>query len=187
MPDPKNPPRVAEPQAAYDPVAAGARATRQLEQSGFNRQQADAVVLAVRELAGDLATKEDLAITKSELKVEMAGLRTDLKTEMADLKTELKSEMADLRADLKTEMAGLRTEFKTEMAGLQTEFKTETAGLQTQLKSEMADLRIEFKTDLAHSETRMGQNALRNTLWTVGILLAGMGVVTAIILAALPS
>ena len=165
MPDPKNPPRVAEPQAAYDPVAAGARATRQLEQSGFNRQQADAVVLAVRELAGDLATKEDLAITKSELKVEMA----------------------DLKTDLKTEMAGLRTEFKTEMAGLQTEFKTETAGLQTQLKSEMADLRIEFKTDLAHSETRMGQNALRNTLWTVGILLAGLAIATTIILAALPS
>jgi len=180
MPDPKNPPRVAEPQAAYDPVAAGARATRQLEQSGFNRQQADAVVLAVRELAGDLATKEDLAITKSELKVEMADLKTELKTEMADLKTELK-----------TEMAGLRTEFKTEMAGLQTEFKTETAGLQTQLKSEMADLRIEFKTDLAHSETRMSKNALRNTLWgvglTVGILLAAIGVATAILLAALPS
>ena len=141
MPDPKNPPRVAEPQAAYDPVAAGARATRQLEQSGFNRQQADAVVLAVRELAGDLATKEDLAITKSELKVEMADLKTELKTEMADLKTELKTEMANLRA--------------------------------------------EFKTDLAHSETRMNQNALRNTLWTVGILLAAIGVATAILLAAL--
>ncbi|MDD9850886.1 MAG: hypothetical protein OXU94_03865 [Gammaproteobacteria bacterium] len=130
MPDPKTPPRVEEPQAAYDPVAAGARATRQLEQSGFNRQQADAVVLAVRELAGDLATKEDLAVTKSELKVEMAGLKTDLKTEMANL-------------------------------------------------------RAEFKTDLAHSETRMGQNALRNTLWTVGILLAAIGVATAILLAAL--
>ena len=132
MPDPKTPPRVAEPQAAYDPVAAGVQATRQLEQSGFARPQAEAVVLAMRELAGDLATKEDLAVTKSELKVEMAGLRTELKTEMANLRTE-------------------------------------------------------FKTDLAHSETRMGQNALRNTLWTVGILLAGMGVVTAIILAALPS
>ena len=141
MPDPKNPPRVAEPQAAYDPAAAGVQATRQLEQSGFNRQQADAVVLAVRELAGDLATKEDLAITKSELKVEMAGLKTELKTEMAGLKTELKTEMANLRA--------------------------------------------EFKTDLAHSETRMNQNALRNTLWTVGILLAAIGVATAILLAAL--
>ena len=130
MPDPKTPPRVEEPQAAYDPAAAGVQATRQLEQSGFNRQQADAVVLAVRELAGDLATKEDLAVTKSELKVEMAGLKTDLKTEMANL-------------------------------------------------------RAEFKTDLAHSETRMGQNALRNTLWTVGILLAAIGVATAILLAAL--
>jgi len=156
MPDPKTPPRVAEPQAAYDPVAAGARATRQLEQSGFNRQQADAVVLAVRELAGDLATKEDLAVTKSELKVEMAGLRTELKTEMAGIRTELKTEMADLKTELKTEMANLRTE---------------------------------FKTDLARSETRMNQNAFRNTMWTVGITvganLAGLAIATTILLAAL--
>ena len=125
MPDPKTPPRVAEPQAAYDPVAAGVQATRQLEQSGFARPQAEAVVLAMRELAGDLVTKEDLAVTKSELKIEMANLRT------------------------------------------------------------------EFKTDLARSETRMNQNAFRNTMWTVGITvganLAGLAIATTIILAALPS
>ena len=73
MPGPKNPPRGAEPRAVYAPVAA-ARATRQLEQSGFNRRQAEAVVLAVRELGGDLATREDLAATKSELKAGITHL-----------------------------------------------------------------------------------------------------------------
>ncbi|MDD9815462.1 MAG: hypothetical protein OXU31_05720 [Gammaproteobacteria bacterium] len=89
MPAPQNPPRVEEPQAAYDPVAAGVQATRQLEQSGFARPQAEAVVLAVRELAGDLATKEDLAVTKSELKIEMANLRTEFKTDLARSETRL--------------------------------------------------------------------------------------------------
>ncbi|MDD9814986.1 MAG: hypothetical protein OXU31_03245 [Gammaproteobacteria bacterium] len=73
MPGPENPPRVAEPRAVYAPVAA-ARATRQLEQSGFNRRQAEAAVLAVRELGGDLAAREDLVATKSKLKAGITHL-----------------------------------------------------------------------------------------------------------------
>ena len=82
MPAPQNPPRVEEPQAAYDPVAAGVQATRQLEQSGFARPQAEAVVLAMRELAGDL-------VTKSDLKVAIADLRTEFKTDLARSETRL--------------------------------------------------------------------------------------------------
>jgi len=118
MPDPKSPPRVEEPQAAYDPVAAGVRATRQLEQSGFGNRQAEAVVLAVRELAGDLVTKKDLAIAKSELRAEIAGLRAELKSE---LKSEISGLRAELKSELKSEISGLRAEFKTDLA--QTEIR----------------------------------------------------------------
>jgi ribosomal protein L29 len=62
----------------------------------------------------ELATRSDLALTRSELRTEMAELRTELRTEMAELRTE----MAELRTELRTEMAELRTELRTEMAEL---------------------------------------------------------------------
>jgi len=75
-------------------------------------------VLAVRELAGDLATKKDLAIVKSELRAEIAGLRAELKSE---LKSEISGLRAELKSELKSEISGLRAEFKTDLA--QTEIR----------------------------------------------------------------
>jgi len=166
VPDPKNPPRVEEPQAAYDPAVAGVQAARQLEHSGFGSEQAEAVVLAVRDLAGDLATKEDLARLEAVTKKDLAIAKSELRVEIADLKTELKVEIADLKTELKSDIADLRAELKSE------------------LKSEISVLRAEFKTDLAQTETRMGKNSLRNTMWgvglTVGILLAAITIATTV-------
>jgi hypothetical protein len=57
----------------------------------------------------DVATRQDLARTRAELREAMGELRTELRTEMAGLRTELRTEMAGLRTDLHTEMGDLRT------------------------------------------------------------------------------
>ena len=87
MPDnastPEDPHRVAEAQASYredfDPAAASVRALNRLKKADFTPEQAESVVLAVRELAGDLATKSELRIAMAELRTEMAELKIEIK------------------------------------------------------------------------------------------------------------
>jgi hypothetical protein len=50
----------------------------------------------------ELATKDDLLLTKSELKTELESLKQELKGEMASLKQELKGEMASLKAEMES-------------------------------------------------------------------------------------
>ncbi|MXX30570.1 MAG: DUF1640 domain-containing protein [Gammaproteobacteria bacterium] len=47
------------------------QAAKQLESSGFERQQAEAVAAVVQSVQGDLATKADLSATKADLKAEI--------------------------------------------------------------------------------------------------------------------
>ena len=80
---PEDPHRVAEAQASYredfDPAAASVRALNRLKKADFTPEQAESVVLAVRELAGDLATKSELRIAMAELRTEMAELKIEIK------------------------------------------------------------------------------------------------------------
>lgn len=47
-----------------------------------------------------LASKDDLALTRVELREEMGELRATLRTDMAELRAELRNEMAGLRGDV---------------------------------------------------------------------------------------
>jgi hypothetical protein len=60
-----------------------------------------------------LATRDDLALLRGDLRSEMAELRGELRSEMAELRGELRSEMAELRGEmgeLRGDMGGLRGE-----------------------------------------------------------------------------
>ena len=85
---PEDPHRVAEAQASYredfDPAAASVRALNRLKKADFTPEQAESVVLAVRELAGDLVTKSELRIAIAELRTDMAELKSELKIEIKD-------------------------------------------------------------------------------------------------------
>ncbi|MDD9810220.1 MAG: DUF1640 domain-containing protein [Gammaproteobacteria bacterium] len=220
MPDnasaPEDPQRVAEAQASYredfDPAVAGVHAFDRLQKADFTPDQAESVVLTVRELVGDLATKNDIVrleanmATKDDflaLKTEIAESKNELKTEIAEfrseIKTELHSEIAGVRGELKTEIAKLRGEFKadlkTEIAGVRGELKTEIAGVKGELKTEIAELRSECRTEFDAIKKSMvtkgdlAQMQVRHTMWTVGIiagiLLAGLGIATTVIIAAM--
>jgi len=163
-------PRVEEAAAAYeqtyDPAVAGVRAGQRLADVKFERKQADAVVLAVRELAGDLATKNDLEIAKSELRVEMAELKTELKTDIADVKTEI----VQSERRLEKRMDEMALEFKGHMNEMALESK-----------DRLGEITLEAKD----RELRLTKAMNRNLLWMVGILLGGIAIATAVILDAL--
>ncbi len=59
--------------------------------------------------ARELATRDDLALTRVELRGEMAELRSDLRGEMSELRSDLRNDMSELRSDLRGEMAAMST------------------------------------------------------------------------------
>lgn len=79
--------------------------------------EADALITHIMPVPwNEVATRDDLRLTASELRADMATMRADLRSQMADLRSELRTEMAELRTELRTDMAGLRTELHHGMA-----------------------------------------------------------------------
>ena len=83
--------RVEEAAVSYDSVDAGVRALGRLEKAEFNRAQAEAVVLATRDLVGDLATKSEFKTDIARLEGDIANIRETMatKTDIARLEGEI--------------------------------------------------------------------------------------------------
>ena len=73
--------RVEEAAVSYDSVDAGVRALGRLEKAEFNRAQAEAVVLATRDLVGDLATKSEFKTDIARLEGEIATIHQTMATQ----------------------------------------------------------------------------------------------------------
>ncbi len=84
-----------------------------LQDSGFAPEQAQALTTELREIANSkheglatkeelthLATKEDLANVKSELKEDIANVKSELKEDIANVKSELKEDIANTKISL---------------------------------------------------------------------------------------
>ena len=69
--------------AAFDTLTV----SKELQDAGLEARQADAIALAVKRGQGDLATKQDIALLKTELKFDIDHLKSDID----HLKTEMKS------------------------------------------------------------------------------------------------
>ena len=73
----------------------------------FSREQATALTEALATSAQDtIATKDDVANLRSEVKADIADLRSEMKEEIAKLRTE----MIELKAELKGDIADLKAE-----------------------------------------------------------------------------
>ena len=122
-----------------------------LKTAGVPAQQAEAQAVAFAEVIQgnfkDLATKEDLALAKNELKQDIAQVRTELKQEIAQVRTELKQDIALVR----TELAQVRTELKQDNESLEQRLGSridlvgaEVKNLRTELKGELTLLKWMF-------------------------------------------
>lgn len=80
------------------------KAAKQLRQSGFNEEQAEALSEVFQQIQEShlalLATKSDLSDTKNALITDLASLRNEFKTDLAGVRSELKNEMAEMKSDL---------------------------------------------------------------------------------------
>ena len=76
---------------AFDTLSAA----HELEASGFKREQAEAIAAVVRAGQGELATKSDLRLLRSEVKQDIAELRGEVKQDIAELRGEVKQDIAE--------------------------------------------------------------------------------------------
>ncbi|MCY4265594.1 MAG: hypothetical protein OXE78_12175, partial [Gammaproteobacteria bacterium] len=82
-------------------------ASNDLQKTGIEKSQADAIALVVNNAHGELVTKTDLAAVKTDL----AAVKTDL----AAVKTELTTAMNAQRAELTVAMNEQKTELTAAM------------------------------------------------------------------------
>jgi len=138
-----------------------------VKQSSLGTPGADIVMKALPTLDwGDLATGNDLALLRADVRTEAVALR---------------SEMAELRGELRSEMAELRTELRSEMAELRTELRSEMAELRHELRSEMAELRTDFRVEMSALETRLQRSIVTWILAAQGITVAAIGVMATVL------
>ena len=112
--------------ATFDTLAA----VRNLEKAGMGTTQAEAVTETIRvAVFQGVATKEDLAELRTELKADIAELRAEVKVDITELRTEVKADITELRTEVKADIAELRTEVKADIASLRTELEKVRADL----------------------------------------------------------
>ena len=131
------------------------KASRRLQDAGFDEEKAEALVsVFAGEIGASLSTKDDVA-----------AVRTDLGREINAVRADLTQEIAAVRADMNH-------------------------------MEQRLDQKIDaVRTDMKHMEERFDQRIVESRQWlliragallagAVGVLLAAMGIVTAILLAA---
>ena len=91
----------------------------------FGRKEADTLMtLLPTSVWEDVATKTDLELHSSLLKIQFNEVHNDLRTEISGVRTELKSDVASLRgeiASLRGELKGDIADVRLEIAELRTE------------------------------------------------------------------
>ena len=62
-------------------------ASKDLQHAGLEKSQAEAIAMVIKQSEGDLVTKHDIALLKSDI----AQLRSELKIGISQLKSEIRS------------------------------------------------------------------------------------------------
>ena len=120
----------------------------------FGRKEADTLMtLLPTSVWEDVATKTDLELHSSLLKIQFNEVHNDLRTEISGVRTELKGDVASLRG---------------EIASLRGELKGDIADLRAELKADIADVRLE----IAELRTEMHQMFRKNYMVMISAIFA---------------
>ena len=98
---------------AYDTLGT----SRELEAAGMERGQAEAVAIAIARREGNLATKSDLNLLRTEVKSDIAKVKSDIarvESDISSLRAEVKSDISSLRAEVKSDNSEIRSDMKAQ-------------------------------------------------------------------------
>ncbi len=136
---------------------------KRLTQAGEKPEIAEAHALAFKEFVMDhLATKDDLLLTKEDLRREIGDVRTGLRGEIATLGRELRGEIATLGQELRGEIALLRKETYSSIDLLRKDTNSSIDLLRKDTNSGI---------DLLRKDTNSGIDLLRKDMEAMGLKL----------------
>ena len=98
---------------AYDTLGT----SRELEAAGMERGQAEAVAIAIARREGNLATKSDPNLLRTEVKSDIAKVKSDIarvESDISSLRAEVKSDISSLRAEVKSDNSEIRSDMKAQ-------------------------------------------------------------------------
>ena len=133
-------------QIAYDSLMSNLafdthKFVKDLTANGMPDKQAEVLADHYASLLNDrLATKEDLAALRKELKGDISSLRSELKGDISDLR----KDMISLEERLQSDISGLRKD----MSGLEERLKGNMLSLEERLQSDMTNLEERLMTKL---------------------------------------
>ena len=96
---------------------------KKFTQHGFTEEHAELIVDAINDQNDQLATKNDLAILKTELKTDINELKVELKTDINELKVELKADITALKTDIYNLELKLESKIEHEISEVKSEIK----------------------------------------------------------------
>jgi len=109
--------------------------TKQLEEAGFSREQAEIQLQIMTEIVeGDLATKQDLQILGTALGRDSKTLESSLQQDIKTLETNLRHEMTSLDSNLRQDMKTLETNLKHEMTSLDSNLRQDMKSLEINIQ-----------------------------------------------------
>jgi len=74
---------------------------KKFTQHGFTEEHAELIVDAINDQSDQLATKNDLAMLKTEIKGDINELKAELKADITEVKVELKADISLLKEEMK--------------------------------------------------------------------------------------
>jgi hypothetical protein len=74
---------------------------KKFTQHGFTEEHAELIVDAINDQSDQLATKNDLAMLKTEIKGNINELKAELKADITEVKAELKADISLLKEEMK--------------------------------------------------------------------------------------
>ena len=74
---------------------------KKFTQHGFTEEHAELIVDAINDQSDQLATKNDLAMLKTEIKGDINELKAELKADITEVKVEVKADISLLKEEIK--------------------------------------------------------------------------------------
>ena len=74
---------------------------KKFTQHGFTEEHAELIVDAINDQSDQLATKNDLAMLKTEIKGDINELKAELKADITEVKVEVKADISLLKEEMK--------------------------------------------------------------------------------------
>ena len=105
---------------AYDTLGT----SRELEAAGMERGQAEAVAIAIARREGNLATKSDLNLLRTELKSDISEVKSDIAKVKSDI-ARIESDISSLRTEVKSDISSLRAEVKSDNSEIRSDMKAQ--------------------------------------------------------------